>query len=227
MNRIQITLLILLLSFQINAQFLNEIGVFIGGSNYSGDIGNETYIMPNSLGGSFIYKRNINNRISIRTTGSYFGLKDSDANSSNIVRQQRGFSFTNRIIEAAVGLEINYFDYDVTSSYDVFTPYIIAEFAGMYYDIASSQINGQYNYSNKISYSIPFGLGLKTKITQRLSVAIESRAHYTFVDDLDYNAPQISNLNFGNPNTNDWYFFSGASLLYSFGRPPCAVQPRY
>ncbi len=226
MKKIQL-ILVLFLSTQLNAQFLNEIGFFAGGTNYSGDIGNEMYIMPNRVGGSIVYKRNVNSRISIRTTASYFPIADADANSSNIVRQHRDYSFSNKIVEVAMGLEFSYFDYDITSSYNNYTPYIVVEFAGMYYDAVSSRINAENNYTSKMSYAIPFGLGFKSKITEQIAYAVESRAHYTFVDDLDFNNENISELNFGNPNNNDWYFFTGVSLVYSFGRLPCAVNPRY
>ena len=40
-----------------NAQ-INEIGVFLGGSNYIGDVGKTNYVNPNELSHGFIYKWN-------------------------------------------------------------------------------------------------------------------------------------------------------------------------
>jgi len=211
----------------LHAQLLNEIGFFVGGTNYSGDIGNEAYVAPNRVGGSLLYKRNVNQRLSLRTTLSILPIADDDANSSNIVRQQRGLSFSNTIYEVAMGLEFSYFDYDITSSYDTATPYLLIEFAGFYYQVVSGATNGNYNYSNKVAYAIPFGIGYKSKITRNFGYALELKGRYTFEDDLDYNNEQIYSLRFGNPKTNDWYFFTGVSLVYSFGRPKCAVSPQY
>lgn len=227
MKYIKIVILTLFFSTTLQAQLLNEIGLFVGGSNYSGDIGRETFIAPNRLAGSLVYKRNINPRISLRTTASYYQIADDDKNSSNEGRRLRDMSFTNQIAELAIGLEVSYWDYDITSRHNTYTPYIVAEFAAMYYDIVSSEINHQLNYTNTISYSIPVGVGFKSKIADRISYAVEARAHYTFIDDLDYNNKEIPSLQFGNPNTNDWYFFTGVSLVYSFGRPPCAVPRKY
>ncbi len=209
------------------AQFLHEIGFFVGGTNYSGDIGNETFIAPNRVGGSLLYKRNLNQRLSLRTTLSVFPIADNDANASNIVRQQRGFYFSNTIYEFAMGLEFNYLDFDITSSYDTSTPYILVEFSGFYYHTVTSETDGSYNYAGKVAYSIPFGIGYKSKITRSFSYGLELKARYTFEDDLDYNNENIASLRFGNPKTKDWYFFTGVSLTYSFGRPACAVSPRY
>lgn len=223
MNKIHLVISLLFIT-QLNAQLLNEIGFFVGGSNYSGDIGNEAYIAPNRLGGSILYKRNISSRISLRGTLSILPIADDDAKSSNIVRQQRGYSFSNTIYEGALGMEFNFFDYDITSYRNTYTPYLLVEFAAFYYNVVSSQASdGSYNYSSKVAYTLPIGLGFKSKITRNLAYAVEVRARYTFEDDLDFNNTEINALKFGNPKTNDWYFFSGVSLVYSFGRPACAV----
>ena len=223
MKYIQIAILGILFSTTLQAQLLNEIGVFVGGANYSGDIGRETYIAPNRFAASLVYKRNINSRISLRSTFSYYDISAADKNSSNEGRRMRDLDFSNPITELALGLEVSYWDYDITSRHHSFTPYIVVEFAGMYYDTVSSEVNHELNYTNKISYAIPFGLGFKSKLAGRIGYAVEVRAQYTFEDDIDFNHPDIPSLQFGNPNTNDWYFFSGVSLVYSFGRPPCAV----
>jgi len=223
MNKIFLSILGFLFFTQVSAQLLNEIGFFVGGTNYSGDIGNEAYIAPNRIGGSLLYKRNVSERLSLRSTISILPIADDDLNSSNIVRQQRAYNFSNTLYEVAIGMEFNYFNYDITSEYKNKTPYILLELAGFYYNVVSNQTNGEYNYSNKVAYAIPFGVGYKAKITKAFGFAIELRARYTFEDDLDYNNEKLYSLRFGNPKTNDWYFFSGVSVVYSFGRPPCAV----
>ncbi len=227
MKKIVLLLIGVIIFTSTNAQWLYEAGVFIGGSNYSGDIGREMFIYPNRLAGSFIIKRNLNSRISLRATGSYLPLHDDDAFSSNEVRRFRNLRFTNRVIEAALGVEINYWDYDITRQYQGITPYLFLEAGAFYYHTVSGGTTNAYVYSERISYTLPFGIGIKSRIYKRLSASAEVRAQYTLVDDLDYNNPNIPSLRFGNPNTNDWYFFSGISLHYSFKRPPCAVEPRY
>jgi hypothetical protein len=230
MNRVFIVMLGVLFTTQIQAQLLNEIGVFVGGTNYSGDIGREYYVFPNKLGGSIIYKRNMNSRVSVRGAYSYLPIKADDQNSSNLIRQTRGpdgkgYRFNNTIHELSFGMEINFVDYDVLSRYEAATPYIFIEISGFKYNVAQDYLTTKY----KISYAIPFGVGYKSKITDYLGYAVEIRGHYTFVDDLDYNDfnnSDLIKLRFGNPNTNDWYFFTGVSLTYSFGRPNCFV-PRH
>lgn len=227
MNKYFLLIVFLFSTAVSKAQYLNEIGLFGGGSNYSGDIGNEIYIMPNKVAGGLIYRRNLNTRLTLRGTGSIYPLKDNDANSLNPVRQERGFKFSNTLYEVALGLEFNYLDYDITSSSTIATPYLIFEVAGYYYNVVSSVTNGNINYTSNIGYAIPLGIGFKSKITRRIAYAVELRARYALTDDLDFSDEKISKLNFGNTKNNDWYFFTGVGLTYSFGRPPCAVQPRY
>lgn len=214
---------------QFQAQYLNEFGFLIGGSNYSGDIGDETYIKPNTFAGSLLYRRNLNSRLSLRGTLSYYTLKDSDRNSSNPVRQERNVSFTNNLTELAVGLEINYLDYDITKYQNPFTPYLFVELAGYHYSQldADAAANGVKKFNSAFGYAIPLGIGFKSRITRNIGFVAELRARYAMTDDLDYENNTIPEFDFGNTRYNDWYFFTGIGLTYSFGRPPCAVSPRY
>ena len=227
MIKIQFFILILFFGLSSRAQFLNEIGIFGGGSNYSGDIGNEMYIAPNSFAGSIIYRRNLNERVTLRGTLSIYPIKDNDKNSSNIVRQNRGMKFTNTINELSLGIELNYLDYDITSYENNYTPYLFFEISGFQYSVVSSVTDGTYNFTSNVAFALPIGIGFKSGLTRNLAYAVEFRTRYALADDLDYSSESIPELNFGNPKNNDWYFFVGAGLTYSFGRPPCAVQPRY
>jgi len=204
---------------------IHEIGVFAGGSNYIGDIGSEYYINPNELMGGLIYKRNLNPRIAVRGTFTLADISADDANATNQQRFDRGIHFSNSIKELAVGIEFNYFEYNLDDRRLTRTPYILVEFAAFSYKTITEKNADGYVYENNISYAIPFGLGYKTKLAGDWAIALEMRARYTFEDDLDYNNSDIKSLQFGNPDSNDWYMFSGISIVYSFGRPPCYATP--
>jgi hypothetical protein len=205
---------------------INEIGVFIGGTNYIGDVGKTNYISPNKIGVGLIYKYNLNPRIALRGNLSLIPILGDDAQSSNPIRVNRNFNFNNSIKELAVGIEYNFFEYDMTSVDQAYTPYILLEIAGFNYDSVSSEITtGQYNLKSKIAYSIPVGVGFKGRLADNIGFAIESRISYTFQDDLDYTTNKIPSLNFGG-NSNDWYMFTGFSLVYAFGRPACYAELR-
>ncbi len=210
------------------AQLLNEIGGTLGGVNYSGDIGDETYIMPNEAAGGIIYRRNLNSRITIRGTYTYYTLSDADSLSNNTVRQRRNYSFTNAVNELALGVEFNFFDYDVTNPDSNFTPYVFFELAGLSHrEVAHyDPVNGS-TFNNSYTYAIPLGVGFKTGLSREFGISLELRARYAMTDQLDYTTTEVEALNVGNSRYNDWYFFTGVMLTYSFQRPPCAVKPNY
>jgi len=67
----------------------HEIGFFLGGSNYIGDVGRTTYISPNEFSGGFVYKLNLNYRIALRANVSYIPISGDDSKSNSTHRQQR------------------------------------------------------------------------------------------------------------------------------------------
>jgi len=209
----------------------NEIGITVGGSNYIGDIGPQYYVNPNNIMGGLIYKWNMNPRIAFRGTLSYAQLSSDDANSNNAGRQLRGLRFTNSVKELAVGMEFNFFEYNIDDFRYTQTPYILLGLAAFNYNVVEMQLAPDvYEYKSKTTIAIPFGLGYKFRIAWDLTMALELRATYTFSDQIDYNyfgegVKRIPSLEFGNPNNNDWYVFTGISLTYAFGRPPCYATP--
>ncbi|MCI2229024.1 DUF6089 family protein [Polaribacter sp. MSW13] len=198
-----------------------EVGLTLGGTNYSGDIGRTNYIYPNKPAGAVFFKYNWNPRIALRATYSYLPIEADDKNADTDFKRNRGLNFTNTINELAVGMEWNFYEYELNSSDKSWTPYILLELVAFNYNYVSSEPQpGQFNYSKKTSYAIPFGVGYKSKLYGTLAFSIEAKFRYTFEDDLDYSTNKIPALNFGG-NSNDWYMFTGVSLIYTFGRPSC------
>ncbi|TVZ55941.1 outer membrane protein with beta-barrel domain [Lutibacter sp. Hel_I_33_5] len=205
---------------------INEVGFFVGGTNYVGDIGRTNYILPSKPAIGLIYKWNWNPRIAVRGTYSYLPIEGKDSRSDNQIRVNRNISFSNTINELAVGIEFNFFEYDLSSDDKTHTPYILAEFVAYdYKTVKSEPTPGSYLYQNTTGYAIPFGIGYKSRFLGKLAIAVEARFRYTLKDDLDYTTSNISSLNFGG-NGDDWYMFTGVSLVYTFGRPACYADPK-
>ncbi|MGY0407380.1 MAG: type IX secretion system protein PorG [Polaribacter sp.] len=198
-----------------------EIGVSLGSTNYVGDVGRTNYIYPNKFAGAIFLKYNLNPRMALRGTYSYLPIKADDRNADTYFRQDRNFNFTNTIHELAVGLEYNFYEYDLSSEDKNWTPYILIELAGFRYKtIIEEPQPGVYKYGNESSYAIPFGVGFKSKLYGALAFSIETKIRYTFKDDLDYTTDKIPSLDYGGTG-NDWYMFTGVSFIYTFGRPAC------
>ena len=223
MKKIFLSILFAFIAITLQSQ-THEAGVFIGGSNYVGDIGRTNYIYPNKFSAGVIYKYNLNPRIALRGTYTYLPITASDKDSENTFRQNRPggqLSFTNNIHEFAAGIEFNFFDYNINNFRTSFTPYIVAEIAAFNYSKPKNNtINNTILLENDFSYSIPVGFGIKGRLANNLAIAFETGIRFTFVDDIDFTTDKINGLNFGGTG-NDWYMFTGVSIVYSFGKPPC------
>ncbi|EGV42677.1 hypothetical protein BZARG_1973 [Bizionia argentinensis JUB59] len=220
------TVLLLILSSHFCQAQTHEIGVFLGGSNFIGDVGSTKYIAPNKPAVGAIYKWNRSPRHAFRASVIYTELEGRDLKSDDPRRQERDFSFKNDIIEASVGLEFTFFDWDLHDDRLKATPYIYSGLSVAYHDNFQILKNGQIRDGNTSSYAygIPMVLGFKTNALGNFIIAAEIGARYTFSDELDGSVPNYdanASSAFGNTNNNDWYMFTGITLTYTFGRKPC------
>ena len=230
--------LILWITQLSNAQ-VHELGIFAGGSNYVGDIGPTTVIRPNAFAYGLIYKYNTNPRIAYRTTLTNMRICAKDADSSNEIRQSFGNEIDKDITEITAGIEFNFFEYNLSHWKYTSTPYFIFELAVYQYKKAVSLATSvapevNFNYETERGIAIPFCIGFKSKLFDKFAFAIETRLRYTFTDDIDDGllikeevlTGHPENAKFNDPDTNDWYMFTGFSIVYTFGRPPCYSSKR-
>ena len=212
----------------------NEIGIFAGGSNYIGDVGPTTYISPFSYNastnyvGGVIFRKNFNERISARAKLNYSKIGSSDNWPQTAdYRQQRGKYFKNTIVEIGLGIDFNFFKFDVYESSLQMTPYISTGISFFEYDTLKydkSELMAT-QYGDATSISIPITLGYKIKPLKDFIVAFEITANHSFTDNLDGSRPDkkflISSDYFGSTLSKDWYVFSGISITYLFGKKKC------
>lgn len=220
-------ILISALTFQLTQAQTYEIGVFAGGSNFIGDVGSSKYISPNqpALGG--IFKWNRSARHSFRFSLIYSELEADDNKSDDPRRKERGYKFNNSIIEASLGIEFTFFDFNLHSRKTNSTPYLYTGITAAKHDNFHFSTSGDLinDDTSSIAFAIPMVLGYKHQIAQNLILAGEIGARYTFSDELDGSVPDSKEfseeLSFGNINNNDWYVFTGFTLTYTFGETPC------
>ena len=219
----------------MNAQ-THEFGVFLGGSNYIGDIGSTTYIAPNEPAFGILYKWNKSPRHAYRFSYTQSKIVASDLGSKELSRYGREYHFENNIKEVSLGLEFNFFDFDLFDFKTKFTPYIYSGLSGFLgtYSLTTPDLTtvGVITVTKKeVMTSIPMIIGIKSNINNSIIIGLETGLRYTFSDNFDgsrtnhiikripYLDKTISK--FGNVNNNDWYVFSGLTLTYTFGKKPC------
>jgi hypothetical protein len=222
MKKIFIFIFILGLT-KLNAQ-IHEVGVFFGGSNYIGDVGKTNYINPNELAYGIIYKWNKSPRHAWRISYTQSKITANDLDSEVPGRKKRGYNFENNIKEVSLGMEFNFFEFNLHEFDRIITPYIYTGLSYTNYD-ELYVINGVSKIDiNKGVFAIPMTVGLKSNVMPNLILGFEVGARYTRTDNLDGSLPKnedLEPLKFGNINSKDWYVFSGFTLTYTFGEKPC------
>ena len=203
-----------------------EVGGFFGGSNFIGDVGSTKFINPNSYAFGGVLKWNRSPRHSFRASLMLTKLSANDNDSNDPKRIDRGYYFNTPIVEASLGIEFTFFDFNLHSGTPQSTPYIYTGISMVSHpNFYFTTIDFVSEKTRSDSFGIPIILGYKTTFTTHLILAFEVGARYTFSDNLDGSDPSNEGLNnsvhFGNFNNNDWYVFSGFTLTYTFGRKPC------
>ena len=110
-----------------------EIGGFFGGSNFIGDVGSSKFINPNKLALGGVFKWNRSPRHSYRASLVHTTLFAEDRLSDDPKRIQRDYHFKATVLEASIGLEFNFFDFDLHSGTQIGTPYIFTGISMAYH----------------------------------------------------------------------------------------------
>ena len=118
----------------VHSQY-HEIGLFIGGANYVGDVGSSNYVYPENPALGLIYKWNRTTRYSLRANFMYTSIGKSDYNPNDFARFMRQYRFENSILEFSAGTEINFFDFNLHGSDKLFTPYLFLGVGYIKYDL--------------------------------------------------------------------------------------------
>ena len=224
MKRILVLFFCLIFQNVLKAQ-INEIGVFMGGSNFIGDVGKTNYVAPNKLAIGILYKWNKSPRHSYRISYTQSTISGNDLDSGVRGRVERGYKFKNEIKEVSAGLEYNFFDFNLHEELTKkITPYIYTGITYFVYD-ELYLINGETkkDYTTG-SFAIPMTVGVKSNVIENFVLGFEVGVRYTFTDNLDGSLPKninIEPLKFGNLNSKDWYVFTGFTLTYTFTEKPC------
>jgi hypothetical protein len=223
MNRIITVLVFTLVTLGATAQ-INEVGVFLGGGNYIGDVGPGYYVSPNNFAGGIMYRWNRSLRHSYRFNLNLTGISARDSDADSPGRTDRGYSFKNRITEVSAGIEFDFFEFDLHHFDPQITPYVFTGLSYFRYNELYVE-NGETRQDGRRSgLGIPMMVGVKMRIGQDFVLGLEVGFRYTFTDNLDGSnpkKPELAPLRFGNLNSNDWYVMSGFTLTYTFGDNPC------
>jgi hypothetical protein len=201
----------------------NEIGFGAGAFNYTGDLSRNLYTGNLGPGGTIFYRRNINEAISIRASLTAGILNGDDTPAFDAFAQRRNGSFSRSLVEIAPVIEYHFLDYRKNINILRWTPYF---FVGGGVAFLGQTGQEDLQYSN-VQVVLPFGLGFKYVVDRKWQVGLEAGVRKTFSDYLDdVSGDDLVNKNYsyGNRHDNDWYYFLGLSVSYTFYTIPCPYQ---
>ncbi|WP_336514313.1 DUF6089 family protein [Pollutibacter soli] len=178
-----------------------SVELFGGLSNYQGDIKEQRYTFHGSkpavgLGMSYA----ITNHISVRGLFSFTRLSATDKDNSDPYLLARNLDFSNNIVELSVMGQYHFLNIEearinpyVTAGIGFFhhNPYTNDSLGMKYYlKPLSTEGQGLSQYPDRKPYSlnqfvIPFGAGIKFRVTENINIGWEIGLRKTFTDYLD------------------------------------------
>ena len=196
-----------------------EIGGGLGMTGYLGDSNSANmYSHPGwDLELAFRYLRSP--RIAFKTQAFAGSLNGSTKNMTDLLPDPElaDYSFSTTFFQVAEMFEFNFWNFGMGESYRKlkrFSPYITA---GLGLSVWTTK-----GYTGA-AFTIPFGIGAKYKLRERLNLGIEFQMAKTFSDKLD--SPTLADphgIKSSFLKNTDWYSCLSVTLTYEFSKR-CAV----
>lgn len=184
------------LALMSKAQNNLNLNLFLGTSNYSGDLQDERFTFSQAhLAGGIGLGYELSNHFSIRASFKIGKISADDKYGRN---KERNLNFSSQLSEGS--LDIQYLLTPLNQH--VFTPYVFAGVAVYHYDPYTFDSSGTKYYLKPLStegegfvqgrnnysltqFSIPFGVGVKMPLSENINVGFEIGYRKLFNDYLD------------------------------------------
>jgi hypothetical protein len=218
-------------AFAQKNQITSELGIGLGGINYKGEIAPKYRFGNNQPAVTVFYRRDISAPITLRASALLGGIAGTDNYFELPLNQFRQARMRGTLLEVAAGLEYNFLDFYDLRRRKRWTPYYFLNVAGFYAStntessaqgsIAEGSVSNLVAGNNAmLSIAVPTGVGVKYALSHHWNLGLEIGARLIFTDLLD-NLGDTTPLPLANPHDNDWYFYNGISISYTFYKIPC------
>jgi hypothetical protein len=181
-----------------------EFGIGIGGAHYFGDLNTRSKLNRLKPAASIFFRKNFGNYIAMRVAANFAQVGYSDIyNTHNEFMRRRNLSFNSNIWELAIQGDFNFFRFMPGDPDYRFTPYLTLGVGVFNYDPYAylgdekhflrplgTEGQGDTLYPDRKPYSamaisVPFGVGLKYSINDRINIGFEIVHRFTNTDYLD------------------------------------------
>ncbi len=199
----------------------HEVGIAVGGLNYTGDLAPDYsfYNYGQSLMGFYKYNFTPATGLKLSVLEGQFVARDK--HSKDPLPLYRNLESNTMIVEFSAIGEYNFFDYRRENSRRRFTPYLSGGVA--FYIYSQNSPGFRQQQSDGTGFAIPFGAGLRYQIGRQVNIGLEFIARKTFSDHLDglSDRVQSNGKQIGDKHGNDWYYYTGLTLSYTFYGVKC------
>ena len=181
-----------------------EFGFNIGAGHYFGDLNTRAKINRPKLAAGIFFRKNFGNYIAMRLAANFAQLGYSDTyNTHNEVMRRRNLSFNTNVWELGLQGDFNFFRFMPGEPDFSFTPYLTLGVSAFSYDPYAYLKDEKYNlrelgtegqgsaeYPDRKPYgtmalAIPFGMGVKYAVNDRINIGFEIVHRFTKTDYLD------------------------------------------
>lgn len=204
-------------------EYKYEIGGVTGMSHYMGDANKSRPFLNPGFSGGALFRYNFSFQWALKTnliTGHVSGNSDNTANKFPFPEE---VAFQRQFFDLGTQLEFNLLPFSDKYAYTgtkPYTPYIFAG-AGITYAAKKKEF---------ISLNMPFGMGFKYKLKNRVNIGIEFSFRKLFADDFDvvnnesgFNLNEPYDIKSSKLKNQDWYSLTLLFLTWEFSsrEDPC------
>lgn len=174
----------------------HEVGAFIGGAYYIGDLNPGKHFNLAQPGFGIFYRFTSNYRYAFRGGLNFGSIIGDDSQSEDADQLQRNLNFKSRITEFNVIAEFNFLEYRISNDKYKFTSFLFlgldvfkfkprAQYGNDWLDLQPLRTEGQAKQYKLIQIGIPFGIGVKMNVSKLVGIGLEWGPRKLFTDYLD------------------------------------------
>lgn len=208
--------LLFLISTSSLAQF-HEFGGGIGGTAYTGDVNPRLRLANTRPAFQLFYRYNVSKVIALKLAMNGGLLYGSETYSSNPLPKARQASFSSTYGAVSFSTEYNFINFRDKKTPIRISPYLSG---GLCLYSTGPATTGSYipesSESEFFRVAIPFGGGVKYRLSKVVNLGWETLAYKTFNDKVDgISRGIVSSHVTANPNDFDWFYQTTFSISYT------------
>lgn len=190
-----------------------DFGAGVGMTGYLGDANTSNLLQNPGWDAELFLRYIINPRLGLKTNFYTGGLRGNSEQMTNVFPDGKNFKFSTTFFEIGELFEFNFFEFGIGESYRKLkriTPYITAGLSATLWTVDKSVYAG---------FTIPFGIGLKYKPSERVNLGLEFLMKKVFSDRLDgVNLEDPYTIKSSFVKNTDWYSTITFTVSYEFSK---------